>query len=407
VTESQPEPPAALAGSIVLEWASGRAGAYAGRLLRGLGAGVVLLERDEASRRAALHPEPGPAGARKLDALIQFLHGGKKSVALDPVAPGARERLLHLGARADVLLVDRPLAELDAAGLSPERIAEGCPQLVVVAVTLAGLHPGARNLRHADLVAHAIGGIAYGTPARVPDPATYPPIKPGGYQADYTAGLVAACNALLGLQLRRRTGRGQLFDVAAQAIMASYMRMDIAFRTYNGGESSNISSATRLAPEGRGSTLWGLVPCKDGYWAFQATEQYQWEGLMRTMGDPEWARDPRFQDPFERLARWEEIEPHFLEWSREHTKDEVFHAGQVNHVPVFPCYTVEELLRDPQQQAGSFFVELPRDGLDAVVRVPGAIVHFDRTPWRFAPGVPAAGEHTDEVLSSLSGGVRG
>lgn len=389
----------ALAGIMVVEWGRGRPSAYAGKLLRDYGAEVILLERDAGWRRQAFPLGPVPNRNAQLAALEAFLHGGKRSVLLDERTPEGRGVIEALLDRADVLLLHLPIAELEAVGMAPESLAGRFPRLVIVPVTLAGLGRESRYLRHADLVAHAIGGIAYGTPTRVPDPETYPPLRPGGYQADYTTGLTAAIGALLGLQYRRRTGCGQLVDVSAQAVLASFMRLDIAYRTYGMGESVNISGSGRQSPTGRPSTIWGLVPCKDGFFAFQASEQYQWDGLMRMMGDPEWSKDPRFQDPFDRMANWQEIEPYFIGWTLEHTKSEIFHAAQANRVPVFPCYTVAELLDDPQPTARGFFVEIPAGDGIPMVRVPGAVVVLEKTPWSHDPRPPVPGEHTTAILS--------
>jgi crotonobetainyl-CoA:carnitine CoA-transferase CaiB-like acyl-CoA transferase len=387
----------ALEGTLVVEWGAGRAAAYAGKLLRGLGAEVVLLEQ-AGERERAFDPGPVPAAAAQLDARMRFLHGGKRSVAFDAARAGDRARLETLLSRADVFITDRPMAEAEAAGLAPETLAGRFPTLVTVAITLAGLQGEERYWRYSDLVAMAIGGVAAGTPARVPDPATYPPLKPGGHQADYTCGLHAATGALLGLQLRRRTGRGEVVDVSAQAIFASYVRMDIAYRTYNAVDSMSVSPLTRQSPTGRFSTIWGLVPCKDGYFAFQASEQYQWEGLMRAMGNPEWSKDSRFQEPLDRVAYWDEIEPHFIAYAAEHTKAEIFHRAQAEHVPVFPCYTVEELVADEQQVARAFFVDLPAGDSHNLVKVPAAVVHLERTPWRPSFEPPAVGADTEALL---------
>src|SRR5205807_55180 len=134
-------------------------------------------------------------------------------------------------------------------------------------------------------------------------------------------------------------------------------------------------------------------------------EQYQWEGLMRAMGDPAWSHNPRFQDPTDRATYWDEIEPHFVDWSLQHTKDEIFHAGQAEHVPVFPCYTVEELLHDPQQAARAFFVELPAGGDHHLVKVPGALIHLEKTPWRHEPEPPDVGGSRQWAVGSREGTV--
>ena len=386
----------------MVEWSAGRPAAYAGKLLRGLGAEVVILEQP-GGRERAFSPGPVPKAEAQTEARVRFLHGGKRSAAFDPASEADRAFAFGLLARADILVMDQHLPAADAVGLSPEQIAGRFPNLIVVAISLAGLRGEARAWRYSDLAALAIGGISYSTPARVPDPERYPPLKIGGYQADYTCGLHAASAALLGLQLRRRTGTGQVIDISAQAIFASYIRMDIAYRTYGGTDALNVSGKNRQSPNGKFSTVWGLVPCRDGYFAFQASEQYQWDGFMKVMGDPEWAKDPRYADPIERFQLWDELEPFVLAWAAEHDKAEVFHAAQANHVPVFPCYTIEELLDDEQQKARGFFVELPDAGSHELVKVPGAVVHLEKTPWQPSFGPPAAGEHTAELRRELEG----
>lgn len=390
----------ALAGTMVVEWSSGRMGAYTGKLLGGLGADVILLEHDRATREALIQPAPGPTHDGQLESRIRFLHGGKRSVQLDPAEAGGGALLSGLLEQADILILERPLREVDDLGLSPESLAERFPNLIVVALSLGGLDTEHRYDRHSDLVAHALGGIAYATPKVVPDVETHPPLKPGGYQADYSTGLSAASAALLGLQRRRRTSQGSLIDVSARAMVASFMRQDVTPKTFNGGTAMAIVGADRQSPNGRASTLWGLVPCKDGYFAFQASEQYQWEGLMRMMDDPDWAKAPEYQEPLDRVTYWDDIEPHFVGWTLEHDKNEIFHAAQREHVPVFPCYTIPELLADPQQIARSFFVRLPNDTTDDVIRVPGAIVNLRKTPWKPHFEAPAVGEFTAEAQAS-------
>jgi crotonobetainyl-CoA:carnitine CoA-transferase CaiB-like acyl-CoA transferase len=393
----------ALAGTRVVEWSAGRPAAYAGKLLRGLGAEVTLLERP-GTRERAFDPGPVERAHEQLEARIRFLHGGKRSVEFDPADAASRDLAFGLLSTADILVMDQHLPTTDALGLAPEPLGARFPQLVLVSISLGGLGARARAWRHSDLVAHAVGGTARSTPSRVPDVERYPPLKSGGYQADYACGLHAASAALLGLQLRRRTGAGQVIDVSAQAVFASYVRMDIAYRTYGGADALNISGASRQSPNGRFSTIWGLVPCSDGYFAFQASEQYQWEGLMRVMGDPDWAKDPRFADPMDRVVYWDEIEPHFAGWCLGRTKSEIFHAAQAEHVPVFPCYTVEELLQDEQQRARAFFVDLPLEGGHQLVKVPGAVVQLEKTPWQPSFEPPTVGQHTGELRHALGVG---
>ncbi len=113
----------ALKGVQVIEWGSGRASAYAGRLLSGLGARVVLVERNEARRERAFPADPIASRPRQVAALTRFLHGGKLSVELDPGSEQGRDDLLSLCRSADIVLVDHPIAALEAIDLGPETVA--------------------------------------------------------------------------------------------------------------------------------------------------------------------------------------------------------------------------------------------------------------------------------------------
>ena len=379
----------ALEGIRVAEWGPGRMVAYAGKLLRDYGADVILLEEEPGQRGRILGVGSDGEGARQREVLMRFFYGGKRSVAVDISQKREREAFLELLADTDVLLMQQDLRRVEPWGLHPEGIASVHPQLVVVSASLAGLTATGRYLPHAEIVAQAMSGIAGHTPIyRQPGDT---PLKIGGYQADYTTGLMVASSALLGLQLRRRSGRGHVMDVSSQATLASFMRHALEFRTYN----------HELPEVSRPQTFTGLVPCKDGYFAFQASEQYQWDGLRRMLGSPEWAMASEFASPADAHLNWDKFEPGFLEWARDRTKTEIFHAAQAQRVPLFPCYDVSELLDDPQQLARGFFVEVPAPNAGGLqVRMPGALVCLDRTPWRPGGTPPAFGEHTADPLKS-------
>ncbi|MGE5594535.1 MAG: CoA transferase, partial [Hyphomicrobiales bacterium] len=218
----------ALEGLRVIEFGRGRMAAYAGKLLAEFGAEVTLLTDPTGARERTLF---GMMPDCERAALAEFLD--ERKVAID-IEPGREREVLEPWlASADILLLERHIPELDALGLSPESISARFPELVVVVCSLGGLTPSGRGLRHSDLVASAIGGIASRTPARHPNHLDEPPLKIGGYQADYATGLVAASAALVTLQQRRRGARNLLCDVSAHAAMASFMRWEAAFALYN------------------------------------------------------------------------------------------------------------------------------------------------------------------------------
>lgn len=393
--------PGALEHLRVVEVGVGVAPAHCGKLLRDMGAAVVKVEPPGGDPLRGWPPFLPNTPDAVRSGLFAYLNGGKQSVAFDLTHADGAAALGALLADADVLIDTWPAgaapATLDAAGL-----AEHHPLLIRTSITAYGQTGPKSAWRGTDLTTHAASGMAMGTGGKVPDPNVTPPLRPGGRQADFVAGMTAATATLVAVHGRQASGRGALVDVSMQEALAAFTRMDVAFRTFDPDTAMFLGVVSR---RGEPQRQHGLIPCKDGYFAFQATEQYQWEGFMRALGSPEWASRPEFQDPTERAARWPEIEPLLIASARRFTKLEIAEAAQAEHVPVFPNYTTAEALDDPQIRAREFFVSAGRKGAPTVV-MPGAPVRHSATPALPPEPWPEIGAHTDAVLTPLLGTER-
>lgn len=393
--------PGALEHLRVVEVGVGVAPAHCGKCLHDMGAAVVKVEPLGGDPVRGWPPYLPNTPDAVRSGLFAYLNGGKQSVVIDHAHPDGAAALDALLADADVLIDTWPRGDAPR-GLDADAIHERHPRLIRTSITPYGQSGPKSAWRGTDLTTHAASGMAMGTGGKVPDPNLTPPLRPGGRQADFVAGVTAAAATLVAVHGRHASGRGAVVDVSMQEALAAFTRMDVAFRTY---DPENASFLGLLSRRGEPQRQHGLIPCKDGYFAFQATEQYQWEGFMRALGSPEWAARPEFQDPMERAARWPEIEPLLIESASRFTKLEIAEAAQAEHVPVFPNYTTAEALDDPQIRAREFFVPAARDGASAVL-MPGAPVRHSATP-ALAPGPwPDLGEHTDAVLGPLLGAER-
>jgi crotonobetainyl-CoA:carnitine CoA-transferase CaiB-like acyl-CoA transferase len=387
----------------VVELGGGLRASYAAKCLADLGADVVKVERPggDIVRRwpPFIDDQPGPTRS----GLFAYCNTNKRSIVVDYEQAEGQAFVLALTAEADVLIEGLAPGRLGELGLGVDVLQDENPQLIVTSVTPYGQTGPKRDWKGTDLTAHAATGIAMTTPLHVPDPASMPPLRPGGRQADFVAGLSSATATMFAIHQRRRTGHGSHVDVSAQEALASFTRMDIAYRTYSPDENRMaVSGAVREGPD---STLYGLVPCKDGYFAFQATEDYQWRGLMRALGSPAWAEREEFQDPYDRVARWAEIDVLMQQRTMEMTKLEIYAAGQAEHVPVFPCYTTAEAVADPQMVAREYFVDVGRDDTGSVT-MPGPAVRQERTPVSYRRPWPDLAEHSDEILTPILGAER-
>jgi crotonobetainyl-CoA:carnitine CoA-transferase CaiB-like acyl-CoA transferase len=106
-------------------------------------------------------------------------------------------------------------------------------------------------------------------------------------------------------------------------------------------------------------------------------EKYHWEGLLDMMGNPEWARDPRYLDAETRFDHREEIEARLAPWLLTQDKSDFAWEAQRRGVPFAPINEPLDVLRIPQLHHRRFF-HVASDGDGRARVVPGMPFAFAR-----------------------------
>ena len=193
-----------LAGLRVIDLADEK-GELCGRLLSDLGADVLRLEPPEGARSRRLPPF-APDGKTSL--YFGFRNAGKRGGTVDLETEEGRESLLGLLADADILIESFAPGYLSSLGISPERLMELHPNLVITSISDFGQTGPYADYVGTDMVGVAMGGMMYRAGIR-----TKPPVAvPGSFAYD-VAGGSAAQGTLLAFWKRIQTGRGQHVDV--------------------------------------------------------------------------------------------------------------------------------------------------------------------------------------------------
>ena len=369
------------------------AGPFAARLLGDAGADVIKVEPpagDESRRR-------GPF-VEGTSALHLYLNANKRGVVVD-LGQDSGMRALHLLLRdADALVVSLPAGELDRLGLRRDRLEALNPALIVTAITPFGLSGRHRERLGDDLIAVAAGGLAFATPGvpdKVADPDREPPLRANANVGDFVAGLLAANATLVAVAERSLSGRGSEVDVSRQEAVAMLMTWDIANASYG-------------APKGRTPDTAGVqpnayLPCKDGHAAIVGFLEHHWHGLVKTIGDPEWAHSKVFATGAERARNWDALEPMLTEWTMQHTGAEIAALAQQNGVPCFPALSVGQMMQSDHVRARGY---LRSEGLQGGLELPGFPVRMQATPWTVTRPAPTLGEHNAELLAKPLAGPR-
>lgn len=380
----------ALAGIRVIELGQEIAGGFCGKLLAGYGAEVITVEPPGGGGRIRREgPFANEAAPGETGALHLYLDSGKQSLTLDIESPSGTALLARLLEHADALIVDGPHGWLDEIGLDHETRHELFPKLITTLVSTYGQDGPYADYPATNLTAFAAGGqmSLTGEPDREP-------LKNGGYQAEYQAGLNAYTATLAGLWAADDTGDGDEIDVSAMEVMAS--TLELALNTYSylkrnvlGGRRGNILSSAI-----------GLYPCADGYVGVHAMPR-NWPALARLVGGEDLANDERFASGPARLQHEDELRATLYAWAGENPKHDIYAAAGKLRAPVAFVHDMADLYESPQLAARDYFhdVEHPLAG---TLRYPGAPAGMTETPWQ-TKRAPLLGEHNAAIYQGLLG----
>ena len=345
-----------LAGIRVLDLTRLLPGAYCTLLLADMGADVIKVEEPESGDYMRWTP-PLVDGQ---SALFNALNRNKRSVVLNLKAGPAREALLALAEKADVLVEGNRPGVMDRLMLGWNVLHARNPRLVMCSITGYGQDgPFASRAGH-DLNYMAIAG-ALG----LNGPRDGPPFPLSVQVADIGGGglqpAVAILAALVDVQ---RGGEGRWLDISMTDGAISWLAMTFAARA--GGERV-ARGDQRLA--GR-YACYRVYECKDGrYYSVAALEPKFWTSLCEALERPDLI-DRQYSEDADVQADLEEI---FKTRTRDQWEKKLRDLDSccepvldLDEVPSHPQVAARRALEPPERRRA-----------------------------------PALGEHTDEVLREL------
>ena len=380
----------ALEGIKVVELGEMVSAPYCGKLFADYGADVLKVEppgRGDLARSWGPFPKDAPHPEKS--GLFFFLNTNKRGVTLDVARAQGRELLLRLLAGADVLIENQPPRLMREWKLDYPTIREANPNLVVISITPFGQTGPYSDWKGCDLNAYHLTGASHrycGRPGESP-------LEHGTFAADFYGAMTAATWGLGAVYGRARSG-GQQVDVScAEAIAATFV----------GGQ--NIGA---YAQDGKWERRTGvgmplgapatILPCKDGYVWMLALEPGQWNGLVKVMGDPEWAQTEMFQDMFARAQNSDVIYPLLEEWTMQHGKFEIMEKCQEAGCPVTAVFTVAEAAAHPHLAAREYLVDVEHSAL-GTVRSLGAPFKLPECLGGPTRPAPLLGDHNRSVFA--------
>ena len=364
------------------------AGPWATMLLADLGAEVIKVENPGSNGDIGRYVPPYTAEQDSI--YFQSFNRNKKSITLDLQHERTREVLHPLVEVSDCvfnnLRGDLPARlGLDYEALGPVRPSIVCCSLSAFGRTgLRAAEPGYDYLMQAYSGWMSITGEPDG-----------PPQKTGPSIVDLSAGAMAAIGLLAAILRARQSGIGCDVDVSLFESALSELAYVAAWHLSRGYEPRRFPDSSHPSQVPSQS-----LPTSDGWMVVMCAKEKFYADLVKIMGRPDLAEDPRFRTFSDRLENREVLVPILKDLSKRRTTAEWLEMLR-GRVPCAPVNTVAQAFDDPQAAEEGLILDIPHPDFGTVRQVASPIRISDaRPPLNRGPRL---GEHTDEVLRSLVG----
>ena len=327
-----------LTGLRVIEWATGIAGPYTGKLLADAGADVIKIEPvggDPLRRWTASGADLGDSEG----GLFRYLNGSKRSV-IGEISDDLPEELRTIIDEADLLIEDAPAEAWDRTRLRRER-----PGLVILSITPFGLTgPYAKRPATEFTIQAEAGSIgARSRPGGLP-------YQAGGEISSWAGGCFGAVAALAAVRYAQQSGHGEHIDFSLQATTAlitnCYLDMmwGMLGRPPALGMLPNVESPS-------------IEPTRDGYVGLTTYSAQQMSDFLLMINRPDLRETGEFDAIVQRMARLPEWQAIVDAYTLEHETEEIIEMAQMLRIPVAPVCNGQTVLEQAQIRARGIYRE--------------------------------------------------
>jgi CoA:oxalate CoA-transferase len=387
-----------LEGYRVLDFTQFVAGPTCTRILAEMGAEVIKVElAPEGDRVRAGGLKPLQTEYKESSTSTYYLqhNHSKLSLAMDLKQPGARELVMAMLPKIDVIVENFAPGVIKRLGFDYETVKKVNPKIVMASISMAGQTGPLSYKAGYDYIGQAYAGVTDGIGERGRAPSLVTMAI-----GDVSTGVAAAMAVGFALVHRERTGEGQYLDAS---LTDTYFHMHessppmVALR----GERYRKTRNGSQHPDG-GPT--GVYHFKDDqYVLLTIPTPHQWRAFTRAMGMPELADDPRFRSARGRRDNDAELKVIIEDWMKTFkTRDEILEALDNERVPCAPVLTVNEAVNHPHLNQRKT-VKWIKDPLLGQVAVPSVPVKFSAWPDRMDLRTARLGEDNERVLKELLG----
>jgi formyl-CoA transferase len=388
----------------VLDLSRVLAGPWCTQMLADLGADVIKIERpvvgDDTRHWGPPFLQDAEGNNTNQASYFAACNRNKRSVTIDMSKPEGQELIRSLALQSDIVVENFKVGGLTQYGLDYESLKALNPKLIYCSITGFGQDGPYAERAGYDLMIQAmtgmmsITGAGEGAPTRV-----------GVAVIDVFTGVYATSAILAALEVRHRTGEGQLIDMAL---------LDVGMAILANQAAGFLN--TGKVPMRQGNSHPSLAPYQDfetadGAMLLAIGNDGQFARFCEVAGHAEWATDTRFTSNTARVTHRLALVELMQAVTRTRTTAQWIAALEDKAVPCGPINTMDLAFADAQVQHRGLKVTQPTSAAAQVQTAVPAIssvaspLRLMGTPPVLRNPPPALGEHTTEVLAEMGLGV--
>lgn len=384
-------------------------GQLCGQILGDLGADVVVVEPPGGSRSRSFGPYAmdDPTPERSLN--FWAMNRDKRSVVADLETEAGRAQLRALAAATDFVIESYEPGVLDGLGLGWAALSAANPRLIMVSISAFGQSGPKAGWAASDITVLAASGTLH-----ITGDDDRPPVRVTVPQAFLHGAAEGASAALIALAARERDGLGQHVDVSAQSAATMATQSMVLNHAWGEAALERLSGGIKLGP----LQIRLVHPARDGFvsvsfffgsaigpftrrlfevmhergFADEATRDKDWLGYGLLLASGE--------EPISELFRVQDL---ISEFTKAHTKRELFDLALERGLLIVPVATTADLLASEQLASRDYWTEVEHPELGRTVTYPGPFAKFSAQPLKYGRRPPLVGEHTAEVASEWGG----
>ncbi len=382
------------AGVKMLEFTWAGVGPQVGRELAEHGATVVRIEshtRPDLVRVASPFKDGIPGIDRS--GFGTCFNTNKYDISLNLKKPRAAEVAKRLAIWADIVLESMIPGSIAGLGFDYESVRKYKPDIIYMSTCTYGQYgPNAKQIGVGTHSA-AVAGFynVTGWPDRQPSLL---------YQAytDYISPFYVLCALIAALDRKRKTGKGVYLDQSQIEAGITFMGPAILDYAANGRIMKRMGNHDPyMAPHNayccKGTDRWCVIAVRN---------DDDWAALIQAIGEPEWAKDPKFNTFLGRKENEEELDGLIEEWTKKHAAEEVMDELQRTGVPAGVVQNSQDLFEDPQVKHHHHFQTLEHKVIGPMAYHSPAY-RLSKTPCQLVKAGPCLGEDNECILKKLLG----